>query len=161
MSLDLHMIRDLREPYCTLGVLTVGGHKLHTMERPWLPNPDGGRSGRRFESCVSDGTYKLEPHRSEKFGNVWALVNPALDVVHWPDDVPRGREAQTRAAILVHAANFWHEVLGCIGPGRARTKVNGRWMVTSSRDALNVIRTVVGGHLDLTLTITWAEGVQP
>ena len=161
MSLDLFMVRDLRESYCTLGVLTVREHKLHTMERAWIPNPDGGRSGKRFESCVSDGTYKLEPHRSEKYPVAWALVNPALDVVHYPADVQKGRELQVRQTILIHPANFWHDLLGCIGPGRSRVKANGEWMVQSSRDAINLLKTVIGSTLDVTLTIQWADSVKP
>ena len=161
MSLDLFLTRDLREGQCTLGVWVVGGHKLHTMERAWLPDPDGGRSGRRFESCVSDGTYKLEPHRSEKYPLAWALVNPELDVYHYPADVPPSRRAQARQTILVHPANYWYDLLGCIGPGRSRAKVNGEWMVAASRDAMNILKTVIGATLDVTLTIQWAEGVRP
>jgi len=161
MSLDLFLTRDLRETYCTLGVWDVRGHKLHTMERAWIPNPDGGKSGKRFESCVSDGIYKLEPHRSEKFPLAWALVNPALDVFHYPQDVPPSRIAQARQTILVHPANYWHDLLGCIGPGRSRAKVNGEWMVQQSRDAMNLLKTVIGSTLDVTLTISWADSVKP
>lgn len=164
MSLNLILIRDLRDPTdrYTLGVLTIGGHRLHTMERGWVPNPDGGRSGKRFESCVSAGVYRLVPHSSEKYGNVWALVSPPLDVYHYPDDVPQGREAQCRATCLIHAANYWYELLGCVGPGRARFRQpNGEWMVTKSRDALNLIKTVIGSQLDVTLEIRWASGLAP
>jgi hypothetical protein len=159
--MNLTLTRDLRDSSCVLGILEVNGHKLNTIERPWVPNPDGGRSGKRFESCVSAGSYRLETHRSEKFGNVWALVNPLLDVYHWPDDVPRGRESQARVAILIHAANWAHEVLGCIAPGRNRVRSNNRWMVTSSRDAMNLLKTVIGNKLDMTLTILWANEIEP
>jgi hypothetical protein len=158
---NLLLTRDLRETYCTLGVLTLNDHKLHTIERPWIPNPDGGKSGKRFESCVSDGIYKLEQHASEKYGKVWALINPALDVYHYPGDVPKGREAQCRAACLIHAANWAHEVLGCIAPGRNRIKLNNEWMVQQSRDAMNVIKTIIGTRLDVTLTIQWTEATKP
>lgn len=159
--MNLSLLRDTRETYCTLGIMEVGGHKLNTIERPWIQNPDGGRSGKRFESCIAPGIYRLEIHRSEKFGNVWALVNPALDVYHWPGDVPRGKENQARVAILIHAANHVFEVLGCIAPGKNRVRSGGQWMVTASRDALNLIKTVIGNKLDLTLTIAWVDGVQP
>jgi hypothetical protein len=161
MSLSLLLTRDLREPECTLGTLLVGTHKLHTIERGWVPNPFGGRSGARFVSCVSDGTYRLIPHRSEKYPVAWALVNRELDVYHFPQDVPAHRVAQSRQTILIHAANFWWDVTGCIGPGRMRAKVSGEWMVQSSRDAMNLLRTVIGSTLDVALTIRWGDGLQP
>lgn len=163
MSLNLILLRDLHAPpKLTLGMLQVGQHRLHTIERAWIPNPAGGLSGARFESCVGAGVYRLVPHRSEKYGSVWALVSPALDVYHFPGDVPKGREASSRVACLIHAANYWNEILGCIAPGRARSKqANGEWMVSQSRDALNVIKTVVGAKVDLTIEIRWADGVGP
>lgn len=167
--MNLILIRDLRDPdrnRFTLGRLTVGAHQLHTMERGWVPNPDGGRSGARFVSCVAPGIYRLVRHDSERYPLSWALVNPALDVYHLPDDVPAGREAQARVAILLHAGNYWDDFLGCIGPGRTRTWTTartqaGEWMVTHSRDALNLIKTVVGARLDLMLEIRWADGLAP
>lgn len=164
MSLVLQLVRDFRDPgdRYTLGRLLVNDHKLDTMERAWLPNPDGGKSGRRFESCVSGGSYRLVRHNSEKYPLSWALVNPTLDVYHWPDDVPRGREPQARQTILIHPANYWHDLLGCIGPGRERVRQqSGEWMVARSRDAMNLIKTVIGSQLDVTLEIRWAATVQP
>lgn len=160
MSLSLLLTRDIRESYCSLGILQIGPHKLHTMERAWIPNPDGGRSGKRFESCISPGTYRLVQHRSEKYPLSWALINPDLDVYHWPADVPANRKAQARQTILIHPANFWHDLLGCIGPGRNRARQsNGEWMVERSRDAMNLVKTIIGSTLDVSLTIQWAEGV--
>lgn len=161
MSLALLMTRDFREGNCTLGILTIGTRKLHTIERAWIPNPDGGKSGKRFESCVSDGTYKLETHRSEKYPLAWALVNPELDVYHYPQDVPPTKQQQARQTILIHPANYWHDLLGCIGPGRSRVKMNGEWMVQSSRDAINILKTMIGATLDVTITIGWVEGIRP
>lgn len=161
MSFGIELIRDHREPYCTLGKMLIGHQRLETIERPWIPNPDGGRSGKRFESCVAAGTYRLLSHRSDKYPLAWALINASLDVYYQPSDVPKGREAQARVAILIHPANFWHELLGCIGPGRSRSKYNGEWMVSSSRDAMNLIKTVIGNKLDVMLTISWADGLQP
>lgn len=155
------LLRDLRDVHCTLGILTVGNHKLHSMERAWIPHPGGGRSGARFESCVSDGTYRLLPHRSEKYPQAWALVNPELDVYHFPWDVPHARDGLARSTILIHPANFAHELLGCIAPGRSRAKIGNSWMVQSSRDAMNLIKTVIGSMLDVTLTIEWAETIRP
>lgn len=161
MSFIIELIRDHREVYCTLGKMMVGQHRLETMERPWIPNPDGGKSGKRFESCIAAGSYRLVAHRSDKYPLAWALTNPALDVYYQPNDVPKGREKQGRVAILIHPANVWYELLGCIAPGRSRSKQQGIWGVWSSREAMNLIKTVIGNKLDVTLTIAWAEGLQP
>ena len=162
--MNLILTRDLRDPggRYTLGHIKIGGHSLHSMERGWVPNPDGGRSGARFTSCVAAGIYRLVRHNSEKYPLSWALVNPSLDVYHQPDDVPPGRESQARVAILVHAGNYWHDVLGCIAPGHERVRQrNEQWMVTRSRDAMNLIKTVIGSQLSLTIEIQWAEGLAP
>ena len=157
MTIELHLLRDIHNAG-TLGVLQVAGHKLYTIERPWIPHPDGGRSGARFESCVSIGSYRVVPHRSEKYAQAWALVNPGLDVYYQPRDVPRGREQQARVAILIHAGNFWWDVVGCIAPGKERAKLNGGWMVRESRSAMNELRTLIGRAADVVLFVTSKGG---
>lgn len=162
MNLTFDLLRDIRTSRCTSGVLTLpAGAKLFTIERPWIPNPFGGKSGKRFESCVSDGSYRLIPHNSEKFGSVWAVINPALDVYYQPGDVPNARADQCRFAILIHAGNYWHDVIGCIAPGKQRVRDGSEWMVTHSRAAMNDLKTAIGSKLDLTLNIRWADGLQP
>ena len=151
MNIDL--IRDIDTGYCTLGRILVGGKVFYTMERPWIPGT--GKSGKKGASCVAPGIYRLTRHDSEMYPKTWALVNPALDVYHYPWDVPRGHETSARTAVLIHAANWAHELRGCIAPGKTRAKDgNGRWMVTRSRDAMNEIRTLIGNKLEVTLTIT-------
>jgi len=153
--LRLELLRDIASPECTLGVLTFGAKKCFTIERPWLPDPLC-KSGVKYRSCVSDGLYRLERHSSEKFGNVWALVNPALDVYHWPADVPPGRAESTRTVILLHAGNYVHDVIGCIAPGKNRARRGREWVVERSRDALNEVRAYLGAHVDLWIDIRWA-----
>lgn len=157
----LHLLRDQATDELTLGVLTLPtGRKLYTIERPWVPSPHG-LSGVKYESCVSDGVYRLDRHSSEKFGQVWALVNPALDVYHYPYEVPRTKARYARTAILIHAGNWVRDVIGCIAPGKTRARVEGEWMVLNSRDALNELRTVIGSKIEVSLEVIWAAGVQP
>jgi hypothetical protein len=121
---------------CTLGLLTVADLTLCTIERPWVAGP--GKGGTKGVSCVPPGTYRLVRHDTEAHPETWALVNEALDVVHLPGDSP---SPHARTAVLIHAANWAHELRGCIAPGtRAGNDEQGRPMVMSSRQAMNLIR---------------------
>ena len=126
------------------------------MERPCVPSlfTPSGTKGR---SCFPPGTYRLTKHSSEAFPNVWALVNPLLDVYHQPNDVPKDKKEFARTAVLIHAANWAFELRGCIAPGKTRQRTSGQWMVTRSRDALNELRNAIGSALDVQLVISYAE----
>jgi len=67
--------------------------EFKTVELPWKNN-------QRRISCIPPDTYTAIKHLSPKFG-------PCL----WIQDVPG------RSEILIHPANFWHDLLGCIAPG--------------------------------------------
>jgi hypothetical protein len=60
-------------------------------------------------------------------------------------------DSHERYAVLIHAGNWSHDVVGCIAPGLER---NGN-MVTNSRDAMKEIM----GHISTsnTITIQWGE----
>jgi hypothetical protein len=104
---------------------------------------------------VPPGEYRLVPHTGDHQKDVWALVNTEFGIYHWPWEVPRGKEAVSRATILIHPANWAAELRGCIAPGLHRAKQqNGRWFVSRSRDAINEMRTLIGKRVDLSLTIT-------
>lgn len=139
----LTLNRTYRGSDCTLGVLTAadldgaGVLTLQTIERPWIPSPTslGGEKGR---SCVPVGTYRLECHNSEAHPRTWALVNPSLNVVHWP--VEGG--PNDRTVVLIHVANYASELRGCIAPG-LKTYVDparGVRMVTDSRKAMKALQ---------------------
>jgi len=120
------------------GVMTFGHLILQTVERPWLNNQSA-------ISCVPPGIYKLEPHNSPKHPNVWALVNHDLGVYHNPTD-------GMRSDILIHPANWAHELEGCLAPGLSREGS----MVTNSREAIEQLRRV----LNTTNTLTISFGVK-
>jgi hypothetical protein len=150
---QLELVRDIETPYCTLGRLHFAGRSLFTIERAWVPDPRS-KGGTKGISCVPLGDYRLDRHNSDAHPKVWALVNPLLDVYHWPDDVPPSKELVSRTACLIHAANWAHELRGCIAPGKTRIKdARGRWMVTNSREAINDLRTVIGTRYEVSLTI--------
>lgn len=146
MKLTLH--RDAMHTDCSLGVLTAADVLLETIERPWIPDPDspGGRKG---VSCVPRGLYKLFKHSTEAHPKTWALVNPDLGVIHWPDE----EHPNARTVCLIHAANFASELRGCIAPGLYRAFA-GQWMVNQSRRAIDELMARVPWTDDHTLEIT-------
>lgn len=160
--MGMQLVRDHSSDFCTLGILTLpNGVRLYTIERPWIPDPVC-KSGRKYESCVSEGTYRLERHDSEKFGDVWALVNHDLDVYHYPYDVPPGREWAVRTAILIHAGNWVRDVIGCIAPGTSRVRLKGEWMVQNSRNALRMLTAAMWEWDDHDrLEIVWTPDARP
>ena len=134
---------------CTLGVMLVGDLALCTIERPWVAS--GSLGGAKGISCVPKGTYRLVPHDTEAHPRTWALVNEALNVYHLPGPaVP----ATARTAVLIHSANWVHELRGCIGVGtRAGRDADGRYMVQESRKAMELIRGLVSWDSTHTLEI--------
>lgn len=125
-------------PKYSAGFFALPNFNIYTLERPLITG-DEWRGGKPNESCVPFGTYEIEHHKSAKFGEVWALVNEKLGVYHYPGD----RQYKTdRYAILIHVANFVHEVQGCIaaGLGVGVTSYKPDPMVTDSRSAIERLR---------------------
>lgn len=112
-----------------------------TVERPWLDN-------KPMISCVPAGDYALEPHDSRRFSNTFALIGETVS--HWPEEGVR------RSACLVHAANHWQQVNGCIALGATHGFVDGQWAILNSRatvgEWLDLLHSVDESH---TLSIEW------
>lgn len=138
----LHLIRFAYLEAHTLGRLRVGSLELATLERPYIPAP-AGPGGKRRVSCIPDGTYRVIPHSSARFPDVWALINPARGVWYQPGDIPAG-QSWGRSAILVHAGNTVDDVIGCIAVGEVHGLLGGRQAVLRSRAALDRLRGVLG-----------------
>jgi len=136
MNIVLRRETTTQDPSCTLGLLFVNDLTLCTIERPWIAS-DESRGGTKGISCVPKGVYRLVPHDSEAHPETWALVNPDLDVVHYPGDSPN---PNARTAVLIHSANRVEELRGCIAPGTRSIKDARGFAVESSRMAMNLIR---------------------
>lgn len=95
----------------TLGTLYCDGLRLACLERGWRPNAPGGMPS---QSCIPAGRYQLVPHEREDGDDVLALVNPGLGVYYLDRDRPN---KVGRFLILIHVANWVHEVEGCLAPG--------------------------------------------
>ena len=113
-----------------MGLLTFDGVTLETLERPWIPTSPGGKP---FVSCVPAGRYELIYHTRPKGEEVVALINPGLAVYYLSTERPH---RVGRYKILFHAANWLHEINGCVAVGQGRAITDQGPMVTRSRDAM-------------------------
>lgn len=135
-ELGAHIMNLTRFAYLddmTLGWLEIAGLRLATLERPWIPVPEH-RGGKVRESCIPDGDYEVVFHTGPHFKQVWALVNPCLDVHHMPS-------GPGRSGILIHAANTVHEIVGCIAVGMEHGDLAGTRAVLRSKEAIEALRT--------------------
>ncbi len=106
---------------------------LYSLERPWISGYPGGTP---FESCIPDGKYELIPHTRPNGDKVYALRNPRNHVYYTKDEMG---DKPGRYLILIHSANYTHQVVGCIAPGLVRTIYDNRRMVTNSRRAMQKV----------------------
>lgn len=101
-----------------------------TLELPWKDN--------QFQiSCVPKGNYKVVPRTSQKFKKHFHLL-----------DVPN------RTYILIHAGNYYTDILGCILVGSAYSDINkdGYLDVTSSKKTLGKILSLSPDGFDLIIS---------
>jgi hypothetical protein len=122
--------------------------ELQTLERPWIPAPDGSPGGHPDTSCVPVGVYQLVLHDTPKHPQTWALVNHDLGVWHDPNMVPDELKGHVRAECLIHSANLVHQLKGCIGVGMDRSLLNGEPDIADSVNAFNTLKAAV----------PWTEG---
>lgn len=135
----------LTESFLTL----PGSGVLAGIERPWID--DGTPGGKPFESCVPAGVYETRPHTRPDGAEVIALFNEDLGVYYEQVDVP---DEGGRYLILMHVANWVHEIVGCYGPGLYHAdNPNGR-MVSSSGKAMRRVMNYIDGD-DCTIEIRW------
>jgi hypothetical protein len=154
--MNLVLIRDLGpQPVRTFGELHWDPTEqiiLQTLERPWIPSPDGSPCGHSLTSCVPLGIYRLVLHDTPLHPQTWAMVNEGLRVFHEPGDITPGPTART--ACLLHSANIVSQLAGCIGVGLTRSALDGEPDIASSVAAFEELKAAVpwvAGHI---LTIT-------
>lgn len=103
------------------------GFSCYILERP----------GTGDHPCIPTGTYEVKKLKHPLHGLCYEVL-----------DVPG------RTAILLHAANWYQELLGCLAPGRSVQVVEGSWQgqqikqmgVTSSRDAVLALMADMDGQ---------------
>ncbi len=102
---------------CTLGTLTLpNGWECSTIERPYLNNQVN-------ISSIPAGTYQVAPFSGNKYKDVYQIL-----------DVP------DRTYILIHVANWSHQLHGCIAVGGKHGTLNNLDIVTGSRAAFTELK---------------------
>lgn len=71
-----------------------------SLELPWKDN-------QRNVSCIPIGTYQMIKHDSPKFGKCFWL-----------------QHVEERSEILIHGANFYTDLRGCMAPGLTLSDLN-------------------------------------
>lgn len=127
--ISLERFVDYGTPYeGTFGRLTFNDFTCYTVEQTWNDNIP-------FQSCIPPGEYFLEYYESNRFGPSAIIYGDTVSKFPHPDF--------RRNAILIHPANFSHDVQGCIGLGSDFDIMDGKVSVTNSRktvrDFLNLI----------------------
>jgi hypothetical protein len=146
----LILSRSISDEHRTLGKLTVGFVTFATIERPWIPNPEGA-GGMPRKSCVPLGEYLVRPHHSTNFPNTYALVSHENGVWYQPYEIPAGQE-WGRSAILIHVGNIVTDVIGCIAIGKEHGTLQNQPAVIRSTQAMRELDKILNRHSH-TLTI--------
>ena len=109
--------RDIETDDGTFGTLNLNGKVLcHTLEDRWRDNEPR-------VSCIPKGRYLCVPHNGAKWKNVWEITR-----------VPN------RSAILIHSGNTEFNTVGCVLVGTAVGKIDTKYGLVGSRDALDKLR---------------------
>lgn len=129
----LRLLRTDSDAYGTFGTLGVAGlPPTPTCEPPWREWSTDGKThhpfGVPFQSCVPCGDYQLIWRHSPKHGWCWFLQGVG---VHLTDQ--RNGE---RFACLIHAANWPHQLAGCIALGTRHGMIAGARGVGNSDPAV-------------------------
>ena len=84
----------LQTRYAIIGEVIIDGELFcYSLEKKWHNN-------KRRVSCIPAGEYKTTPYSSDKYPNVCEII-----------------DVEGRSKILIHAANYDWQLLGCIALG--------------------------------------------
>jgi len=110
----------------TLGALVVYDElekvfECKSLELPWKGN-------KTDISCIPRGMYHVNHRSSPKYGDHLIIE----DVVY-------------RTHILIHVANYFSDIKGCVGVGKSYADINGDGVIdiTSSRNTLKELVNIV------------------
>lgn len=136
------ILRTETDEFGTFGKLKTGTFECYTLERPMTGE----------FPCIPAGTYTVEWRSAVER----PTKGPCYEIVGVKD----------RTAILIHSANWFQQLLGCIAPGRSIQVVGGFMSgkainqkgVTSSKDAVAGLETDLSKE-PFELTVSWTDGV--
>lgn len=139
--------RELSRDDGTLGMLEIRGKHFPTLELP--PG-----AGDKHDTCLSPGMYRLRQVKRASGEKALAVVAPEHGVWQLPSEVPRHRITDARSAVYLAAGACLDDLIGShIAPGISRRREGRSWLLDSSVEAMNQIRTLIQSQLGLTLVI--------
>lgn len=119
----------------TLGELTVSMgsqviYQCKTLELPWKNNTPQ-------KSCIPASSYQVVKRESPKYGDHFHIL-----------DVPN------RSYILIHAANYVRQLLGCVAVGKEHTDIDGDGLrdVTNSQNTMKMLNSILPDQFVLTIS---------
>lgn len=131
----LKIVRCSEFDGATFGVMMVGDKpEFVTLEESW-------RDNERMVSCIPQGRYKIQLHRSPKFGVCYKVL-----------DVPE------RSDILIHVGNTAADTTGCILLGQRFGQVGDRYGISGSRLAMTRFMQLMSEITEADLVIISAYG---
>lgn len=114
----VRLIRNPSTPDGTFGQFVGFDFDFYSLELPWADaNSDG--LGDPQKSCITPGSYECRWHTSPKYGPCYEVTGVV-----------------GRSHILIHPANWAHQLLGCIALGKARGVLNGKPAILRSKEAI-------------------------
>ena len=117
------------------------GQILYTCERPWMGNQPS-------VSCIPEGEYTLLKRESP----VVVRSTDGKYIEGW-----EVCEVPGRTYIMIHPANWPHQLQGCISVGVRYTKIMDKLGVSHSRDAFDIFMSTLSGEDSHRLVITHFE----
>ncbi len=121
---------------CELRLGPIVVYRAHTLELPW-------RNNESRVSCIPAGEYDAKLTMSNRFK---VLLWEILGV---PD----------RSGIRIHAANYGHELAGCIALGMQSVDMDkdGKMDIARSREAMRLLHQSCGDHKQMRVVIVDPE----
>lgn len=112
-------IKRTYHPDCTTGFITYGDFRAMTLELP-------DKNNQQCVSCIPFGRYECKKHVSPSHGDCISIKNVV-----------------GRTHVLIHAANWTDQLLGCVAVGETLKPSDRGIMVTSSRKTLKKLMAIL------------------
>jgi len=146
MSLIITRFADHPKLGCP-GELHIDGQLLGiSLEREYNDN-------KPYISSVPCGTYTLIPHYSKRYGDVFIMVNPELNVYALKED--RLSETDRFKCYAFHLGSYKDNFQGCIGVGQYYTLINNEMGISNTRDTSKAVNAILRTEGITELTIQW------
>lgn len=141
--MNVLLTRKKSGPDGTFGRMTGMDFDFQTLELPFIDLDENGL-GDPQKSCITPGEYQCVWKESPKYG--WAYEVTGV---------------QGRSHILIHAANFQYQLLGCIALGKRtgvmpNLKGRAQKALLSSKQAIKEFHEATQGE-PFTLKIEWEQ----